>query len=198
MAPKQKRKRKGNASSRRKKPKVRDLQQLVEAYLDGSEIHRDFVTNIKQYIARHTRKLTSGDSGNDKIVFELKINGHRYQGIKVSNHLKAPFRQSMSYWYEQNCMATTNVLCQLPRTPEVEDARSRFVIGLEVGGVSEDIIARFSASQLIGRLIDTWVQLVDLDSISVTLDFSTVPRGMSSFYRTVTNVFGAGSNAICV
>ena len=115
----QKRKRKGIGSPRRKKPKARALQQVVEAYLDGSDIPPTLVTNIKNHISKHTRKISSGDSGNDKIVFEVIINKFRYQGIKVSNHLKAPFRQSLSYWYDQNSTATRNTLCHLPRTSEV-------------------------------------------------------------------------------
>ena len=78
MVSKQKRKRKGNGSPRRKKPKVRDLQQVVEAYLDGSNIPDTLVTNIKNHIGKHTRKISSGDSGNDKIKCEVIINKYRY------------------------------------------------------------------------------------------------------------------------
>ena len=65
MVSKQKRKRKGNGSPRRKKPKARALQQVVEAYLDGSNIPDTLVTNIKSHISKHARKISSVDSGND-------------------------------------------------------------------------------------------------------------------------------------
>ena len=71
----------------------------------------------------------------------------------------------------------------------LEEARSRFVIGLEVGGVSEDTIARFSASQLVGRLVDSWAQLLDVDLIPAALDFSTVPRGILSSSTAASQTF---------
>ena len=171
-----KRKKTGSGTARRKKQKTRDLKRVVETYLDHSDMPVPFVLNIKNYVDKHARKMSSVGSENEKIKFEVKINTYRYQGIKISKHLKAPFRQSLSYWYEENSTATSNLLCHLPRTPEVEEARSRFVIGFELGGVPEEIIARFSASQIVGRPIRNWAELIDVGSIPDALDFSTVPR----------------------
>lgn len=134
---------------------------------------------IEDAIALLRRQLTEAVVHCKKKKFTLtfrnnKGSSYAFRNICIASDAHEAFNASHQYWVEQHSTIRGPFLCTLKHTKDHWKAQSYFFYGLQQANCTEETLAKFAASQLLGSLVKDWVDLLQA-LYSYTPDIRQVP-----------------------
>lgn len=137
-----------------------DFASVVTTYLNEKHAGLAIAAALARIRKTPRDKTVNCEKKKFTLTFRNKEATYVFRNINIATRTHKHFKNSYAFWIEKNTAQKTTFLCELDASRYNCEAQSYFFHGLQQVNCDEETMAKFAASQLIGRHVNEWADLL--------------------------------------
>ena len=137
-----------------------DFASVVTTFLDKKHAGLAIADAIARIRKTPRDKTVNCEKKKFTLTFRNKEATYVFRNINIAITTHKHFKNSYAFWIEKNTAQKTTFLCELDASQYNWEAQSYFFHGLQQVNCHEETMAKFAASQLVGRHVNEWADLL--------------------------------------